>query len=66
MNSPADILLVTQEPTLVRTVANALNVNGQLTSRGVCRTLDDLIIALDRLVQWRRASRAARLICQLQ
>ena len=48
MNTAADILLVTQEPQVAQTVADAINVNGQLAARGICRNLDDLVITLDR------------------
>ena len=48
MNTVADILLVTQDAEVARTVADAINVHAKSTARGVCRNLDDLVITLDR------------------
>jgi len=48
MNTAADILLVTQDAQVARTVADAINVHAKSTARGVCRNLDDLVITLDR------------------
>ena len=48
MRRPNGILVLTQEQQTARMIADAVGASEHLESRGICRTLDDLLIMLER------------------